>query len=729
MKNMKIKNKMLVAFGAIIVLMLIFTAVVIASTTDLVKNVEEMRTEMHILGSNTQFINSFSMAYTSAQKISISYDEAEYGNLVKSIEDCKNLIREIKETVSEKAFLHTFLSQMDTISANLDSWEKNAFEAKKINDRLTAVIEHAREDQRALNDLSMGILNYQIAVSLEEAGQDLDEETRVWRINRVEQGADIGLRLLQIGSAFEVMFESLDTSEIDKDMAYFNETHAFLEEFRDTSILQYNIDTATAMLKALDVYKENISNLTALLSQRANNVSALTAMGSQVRSGIFALAADMESSSLLNAGKAINASNMAMILIAIISLIGFVTAVTLALYISSLISKPVLALSAFFEKAGVKGDIMVTAEEDAYLQSFTKNRDEMGQLIKNCGAYIYHLMAISKNLDSIADGDFSIDSEMLSDADTVGQSLKKLLSNLNNLFGTVNTSAYQVSAGAKQIADGAQNLAQGATEQAASVDELSNSFVHINELAKNNLSLATEALDEMQQAGSLMGVCTDQMAQMLMAMKTIDEKSKEILKTTKVIDDIAFQTNILALNAAVEAARAGQHGKGFAVVAEEVRNLASKSAEAAKETSVLLESSSQSVQEGNEIVGKVNGSLQSVVEISAKNADKIANVQSISASQSEAMEQVTVNIGQVAQVVQHNSATAQESAASAEEMSSQSMTLQDLVSQFKLKGGSSPQYALPASGKPARKGAELPRKAAAPSAPLAFEGGAGFGKY
>jgi len=234
----------------------------------------------------------------------------------------------------------------------------------------------------------------------------------------------------------------------------------------------------------------------------------------------------------------------------------------------------------------------------------------------------------------------------------------------------------------RQIADGAQSLAHGSTEQSASIEELSGSVTEISGMSKESSQLATAALDEVREAGGLMMLCTEQTSQMLAAMRTIDEKSRSILKTTKVIDDIAFQTNILALNAAVEAARAGQHGKGFSVVAEEVRNLASKSADAAKETSELLESSSQSVEEGNALVAKVSASLQSVVELAQKNAEKIERVQSIAVSQSAAMDKVNTGIDRVAQVVQQNTATAEESAASCTEMSAQAHSLEELINQY-----------------------------------------------
>ena len=365
-----------------------------------------------------------------------------------------------------------------------------------------------------------------------------------------------------------------------------------------------------------------------------------------------------------------------------------VIAICLAIYISSLISKPLTILSEFMKKAGTVGDISLRAEDIEVIGKMSQIKDEIGQAIGNTASFVQHITSIAEKMKSVSEGDLTVDIEPLSADDVMSNALRQMIGNLNNMFGEIHLSSSQVTTGAKQIADGSQNLAQGATEQAASVEELSSSIAEIFTKTKTNEEMAGRAAALANEIRGNAENGTRQMDEMISAVQDINQSSQNINKVIKVIDDIAFQTNILALNAAVEAARAGQHGKGFAVVAEEVRNLASKSAEAAKETGNMISDSIEKAELGSRIAGETASSLKEIVSGINESTQIVNDIAKSSEEQSLGIEQINVGIDQVAQVVQQNSATAQESAAASEEMSSQSSLLEELISQFKLKDNS-----------------------------------------
>jgi methyl-accepting chemotaxis protein len=274
------------------------------------------------------------------------------------------------------------------------------------------------------------------------------------------------------------------------------------------------------------------------------------------------------------------------------------------------------------------------------------------------------------------------------------------------------------------VSDSSFALSQGAAAQASSVQELTATLTEVS--AKTNESAANaekaNALAQNAKTNAIVG--NDQMKEMLGAMDEINESSSSINKIIKVIDDIAFQTNILALNAAVEAARAGQHGKGFAVVAEEVRNLAAKSANAAKETTDMIEGSMRKVEAGTKIANNTAAALGQIVEQVEKAANLVQAISISSNEQAAAIQQINQSIALVSQVVQTNAATAEESAAASEELSAQAAQLKEAVNAFTIQTAKTLE---PSASRPAARLGNASKPAAPAKAKISLEGD--FGKY
>lgn len=278
----------------------------------------------------------------------------------------------------------------------------------------------------------------------------------------------------------------------------------------------------------------------------------------------------------------------------------------------------------------------------------------------------------------------SVHNQSKDEIGSLSRSFMKMIDSLKDVLTTINVASDQVSSGATQLSDSSMALSQGATEQASAVEELTSTIDQISTQTAQNADNANQAKSIVEDAKTDAETGNNQMQEMLQAMEAINESSNNISKIIKVIDDIAFQTNILALNAAVEAARAGEHGKGFAVVAEEVRNLAAQSADAAKETTLLIEGSIEKVKDGTSIANQTAESLHKIVEQVKEATELVNNIAVASTEQSHGVNQVNQGIMQISDVVQTTSATAEETAAASEELSGQATLLQSKVSTFKL---------------------------------------------
>ena len=377
--------------------------------------------------------------------------------------------------------------------------------------------------------------------------------------------------------------------------------------------------------------------------------------------------------------------------VATVSLIIFVCIIAIglfALYIANRLGKkigaPMSLCTEIINGIGI-GDFSKEAP-------VVKRKDETRLLAEATGKAVQELKEIvydvTRVLGAVADGDLTVDvdekAEMyVGDYKAIYESLTSIKTSLQATMEQIDLAAEQVTSGSEQVSIGASNLSEGSTSQASSVAQLASNIRTIADLINANADDAANASGLTNKAGQAMGDANVSMESLVIAMNEIADLSEEIKKINKTIEDIAFQTNILALNAAVEAARAGAAGKGFAVVADEVRNLAGKSQEAAKSTTELIENTVLAIQKGNELVADVATKMSDVSASAGAVAQINGKISEESKNTAISINEITVGIDQISNIVQTNSATSQQSAAAAEELAGQANTLKNLIEAFK----------------------------------------------
>lgn len=352
--------------------------------------------------------------------------------------------------------------------------------------------------------------------------------------------------------------------------------------------------------------------------------------------------------------------------------------------VSSAITKPIEALD-------VAAQELANGNLDVQLEVTTN--DEIGvlgrsiqQTVTRLKVYIAYIDEVSEVLDQMANGTLkiSLKQEYTGDFSKIKDALINISDSMMEMLTGISESALQVSAGSDDLAKASQTLAEGATVQAASVEELVATADNIMSQLKISMDDALNCAKEAKNVNSIAIDSKSQMAEMLEAMKKINETSNRVVGIIHSIEEIADQTNLLALNASIEAARAGEAGKGFAVVASEIGTLANQSAEAASTTKELIGISMDEIEKGVALANQVTETLQNVVTGIDDVNTKIKHTADLSVEQEENMKQMQGGIDNISQAVQDTSATAQESSATSEELAAQASVLNDLIKKFDL---------------------------------------------
>ena len=382
---------------------------------------------------------------------------------------------------------------------------------------------------------------------------------------------------------------------------------------------------------------------------------------------------------------AVNYLRMNLIIICVIIVI--VLSVIVYVLINTSI-RPIKKVEAVIERLG---NIRLDTSDD--IVQLASRNDEMGSIANTVNKLNHNLKSavddICRIIGEIANENLAVDTEVnkhlyIGDFEVLSTDLYTIKKNLVEVIRDIYVSSEQVHAGSEQVSTAAQVLAQGSVEQSASTETMLTSVDNIDSFAKANAENCDRARQLMAQTAQGVEAVNEKVQSLSGAMVNINNMSAQIGTIIKTIEDIAFQTNILALNAAIEAARAGEAGKGFAVVADEVRNLASKSAEAAGDTTGLIEQSVNAVNDGVKIMDQTLEAMHSLGEFASSVKDIVDKIAESNNTQHNMLSAINSDISQVSDVVQANSATAEQCAAAAEELSGQAKILEDSIGRFKL---------------------------------------------
>ena len=609
-------------------------------------------------------------------------------NLLKSgnekLAKVKQRLDEAAQLAEASPHLVKLPGQIKAANAALDQYNKLIQDTVNIN----TAIDKGREDQSTAAQAYRKECNDYLAsmneIMVNEIGQGLEAAKLVDRLAKINKINDI----IELGNEVRVAnYKGQATGDLkmlQEAIANFAEINSRLDELKKITRQEANLKQLEAIRGASEQYKKGISDYIA--NWQASDQLAKTRL--EAANGLLAAAdatsrAGMDGNSRI-ANQAMNSLNQSAMIMVIGLLIALIVGVVLAITFTRSITKPLMAVTAEINRTA-SGDLTVSLED-----VYQRRGDELGEMARN-------VVQMSNDLSDV---------------------MRQIMS----ASGTVAT-------GSEQISSGNQDLSQRVQEQASAIEETAATIEEMTSSIKQNAENANAANGLARQTSELAVEGGQVVDEAITAMGRVSESSRKINDIVDMVNEIAFQTNLLALNASVEAARAGEAGRGFAVVAGEVRNLAQRSADAAKEIQSLIKESVNRVDEGNDLVSRSGDTLKEIIDNVRRVADTVSEISAASQEQSSAIDQINIAVSQLDEVTQQNASLVEETAAASENMNAEAVGLQNLVVRFKVDSGApatrpkaiaAPKPAAKPKAKPAAK----PKaKAAGKAAPKAMVAG------
>lgn len=684
MKNLKISVKILSSFGLVILLMAVITVIVTLSNLQTIDNVSMIDKDSTLQTKSNNLRENFLEACIPANILIYTVDESIYASFQSVSASVEEGFSGLYEYIDSEPSVEKYRPSLTEAENAINEYFSVVKQLNTYNQLEIKGEDGIASKGAELNEANSLFISGQLESLQSEIDSNANARVLSKRKQRVEEANSIIDKITSFRVKSRVITLTYNTETLPDILAAMDEAIELTTAFRDASTEQNEKSAAQRLINALENYRIGFVDFGMICDKASEAAGKLPVLNQTALDEFDQALTSIDEAVTSQVNRTSSSALTAFTSIIIIASISLAFAVIIAIILMRGITNPMNVMHNVIRKVRETGILKFTEQEKAELSS-AASKDEIGQSIEAFSGMMDRFAELADNLEVIAGGDLSVSVKAVSHDDTMGKALIYMLDNLNHMFTSINEAAEQVNSGSEQVSSASQALAQGATEQASSIEELSASIQEISSQVAENSENAEKASVVAGETGTEVQIGNEQMGQMLKAMDDINASSNEINKIIMVIDGIASQTNILALNAAVEAARAGDAGKGFAVVAEEVRNLASKSADAAKQTNDLIASSIKSVNNGAEIAKKTAQSLSNI-ETKAKEVDRfIAEIANASKEQAQGISQINIGVEQISGVVQTNSATAEESAAAAEELSGQANLLTEQIAGFKLK--------------------------------------------